>query len=65
MSDQEETEMLSRRRVISLLGLAAAAGFGALTGSDAEAQTDATPASARDGRDARDAAAPGAALRSP
>ncbi len=43
MSDQEGTKMLSRRRVISLLGLAAVAGFGALTGSDAEAQTAATP----------------------
>lgn len=44
MSDQEEAKMLSRRRVISLLGVAAAVGFGALTGSDAEAQTTEAPA---------------------
>ena len=43
MTDQEETKMVSRRRVVSLLALAAAAGFGPLTGSDAEAQTAATP----------------------
>ena len=39
MSDQGETKMVSRRRVVSLLGLAVAAGFGALTASDAEAGT--------------------------
>ncbi len=44
MSDQEKAKMISRRRMVSLLGLAAAAGFGALTGSDAEAQTAETPA---------------------
>ncbi len=42
MSDQEKAKMISRRRMVSLLGLAAAAGFGALTGSDAEAETPAT-----------------------
>ncbi len=42
MSDQEQTEMVSRRRVVSLLGLAVAAGFGALTASDAEAETAGT-----------------------
>ena len=65
MSGKEETKLFSRRRVISLLGLAVAAGFGALTGSDAEAQTDDDARDARDGGDARNAAASGAALRSP
>lgn len=44
MSDQQETKMLSRRRVVSLLGLAAVAGFAALTTSDADAQTTGTAA---------------------
>ena len=44
MSDKKETELFSRRKAFLLLGLAAVAGFGALTASDAEAQTDATPA---------------------
>jgi hypothetical protein len=43
MSDKIKSEMMSRRRVFSLLGLAAALGFAApttvLTVSDAEAQT--------------------------
>lgn len=43
MSGQEEAKLVSRRKVVSLLALAAAAGFGALTASDAEAQTT-TPA---------------------
>ena len=61
MSGQEEAKLVSRRRVVSLLALAAAAGFGALTASDAEAQT--TSPGRRDHRDprghrdARDAAA--------
>ena len=44
MSDQQETKMLSRRKMVSLLGLAAVAGFGALTASDADAQTTGTAA---------------------
>ena len=44
MSDQQETKMLSRRKMVSLLGLAAVAGFGALTASDAGAQTTGTAA---------------------
>jgi hypothetical protein len=43
MSEKIKSEMMSRRRVFSLLGLAAALGFAApttvLTVSDAEAQT--------------------------
>ena len=42
MNGREEANMVSRRRVISLLALAAAAGFGALTASDADAQTTGT-----------------------
>ena len=44
MSDQDQSELFSRRKAFLLLGLAAVAGFGALTASDAEAQTAATPA---------------------
>ncbi len=43
MSGQDQAKLVSRRGVVSLLVLAAAAGFGALTASDAEAQTT-TPA---------------------
>jgi hypothetical protein len=39
MSDQQKPKVISRRRMVSLFGLAAAAGFGALTVSAAEAQT--------------------------
>lgn len=42
MNGREEANLVSRRRVISLLALAVAGGFGALTASDAEAQTAGT-----------------------
>jgi hypothetical protein len=42
MSGREQAKMVSRRRVVSFLGLAVAAGFGALTVPDAEAQTTTT-----------------------
>ena len=42
MSGQDQAKLVSRRGVVSLLVLAAAAGFGALTASDAEAQTTTT-----------------------
>lgn len=39
MSGQEEAKMVSRRRAVSLFALSAAAVFGVLTASDAEAAT--------------------------
>ena len=42
MSGEEEAKKVSRRTVVSLLALAAAVGFGALTASDAEAETTGT-----------------------
>ncbi len=65
MSDQQETKMLSRRKMVSLLGLAAVAGFAALTASDADAQTTGTAATPDDERDARHGAAPVAARQPP
>ena len=42
MTSQEEAKMVSRRRAVSLLAFAVAAGFGTLTNSNAEAATAGT-----------------------
>jgi hypothetical protein len=42
MTSEVESKMVSRRRMVSLLGLAAALGF-AVRATDAEAQTTGTP----------------------
>ena len=39
MGGEQEAKMVSRRRVVSLFALAAAAAFGVLAAPDAEAQT--------------------------